>query len=104
MSSNYWQTRKQAEQFSYGNSLTSRIASYIETWERRCYLTGIPDSLPPKVASSGRAPCYKMLATAILRNDFTLKCLGFSGPMSEYYEGLRAAKAEPSPQLDWLKQ
>jgi hypothetical protein len=24
--------------------------------------------------------------------------------MSEYYEGLRAAKAEPSPQLDWLKQ
>jgi predicted phosphoadenosine phosphosulfate sulfurtransferase len=102
MSSNYWQTKKQAEQFKCGSSLTSRIASYIETWERRCYLTGIPDSLPERVAKSGRAPCYKMIATAILRNDFTLKCLGFSGPISDYYDALKRARLPESTQIDWI--
>ena len=77
MSSNFWQIRKQAEQFSHGNTLESKITAYVQEWESRCYSGGIPDEVPAKLAGTGRAPSYKQLAIAILRNDHRLKCLGF---------------------------
>ena len=100
MSSNYWQTKKQNEQFNHGNTLTSKIEAYVSTWERRCYSDGIPDEVPSKLSQSGRVPSYKAIAMAILRNDMTLKSLGFEGKHSQYYDKLRAElKAKNTPQL-----
>jgi predicted phosphoadenosine phosphosulfate sulfurtransferase len=59
--------------------------AYIETWEKRCYSDGIPDSIPEKLAKSGRAPSYKSIAMAMLRNDHNLEALGFSGKYSDWY-------------------
>lgn len=89
MSSNYWQTKKQSEQFKHGNSLTSKINAYVETWESRCYQGGIPDEVPAGIAASGRAPSYKAIAMAILRNDHSCKSLGLSGRHSQYYNDLK---------------
>jgi len=90
MSSNYWQTKKQALQFKHGNTITSKIEAYLNVWEARCYSDGIPDEVPHKLAQSGRVPSYKLIAMAILRNDFTLKSLGFDGKMSDYYLQIKA--------------
>ncbi len=50
---------------------------------------GIPDQLQEKLAKSGRAPNYKMIALAILKNDYSLKTLGLDVGISEYYIALR---------------
>lgn len=58
-------------------------------WEERCYSDGIPDEVARKIAASGRAPSYKAIAIALLRNDNTLSSLGISGTHSEYYDLLK---------------
>jgi predicted phosphoadenosine phosphosulfate sulfurtransferase len=78
MSSGYWQTKRQSEQYSTGNTVTKRAMDYIQTWEVRCYVEGIPDELQDGVMKSCRAPSYKAIALAILRNDHNLYALGFS--------------------------
>lgn len=54
-----------------------RISVYVKTWQKRCYRSGIPDEVPHKLASAGRAPSWKAVAMAILRNDHHLHSLGF---------------------------
>jgi predicted phosphoadenosine phosphosulfate sulfurtransferase len=49
--------------------------------------------VPEKLARTNRAPSYKMIAMAILRNDFVLKSLGFDGKASEYYRQIKAEQA-----------
>jgi predicted phosphoadenosine phosphosulfate sulfurtransferase len=83
MSSGYWQTKRQSEQFSNGSTITRRVTDYIATWEKRCYFDGIPDFVPIGVMKSNRAPSYKAIALAILRNDHNMYSLGFSERTSE---------------------
>lgn len=68
--------------------------SYIKTWENRCYSNGIPDEIPVKLANSGRVPSYKMIAISILKNDLTLKGLGFDGKYTNYYKELKSANKD----------
>ncbi len=89
MNNGYWQTKKQGEQFRLGKTLTAKIARYIQTWKRRCYSNGIPDVVPDKLAKTGRAPSYKAVAIAILKNDASLSTLGCSTDTSEYYSMLK---------------
>lgn len=37
---------------------------------------------------TGRVPSYKEIAIAILKNDLTLRSLGFSGKYSKYSEAI----------------
>jgi predicted phosphoadenosine phosphosulfate sulfurtransferase len=53
---------------------------YVQTWQHRCYSAGIPDEVPNKVAASGRAPSWRAVAIALLKNDLNLYGLGFSMP------------------------
>jgi len=100
MSSNYWQIKKQSEQYRHGNTLTSKIEAYVTTWEERCYSDGIPDEIPEGLSKSLRAPSYKAIAIAILKNDMTLKSLGFSGSHSEWYDVLKKERRDlESPQI-----
>ncbi len=54
---------------------------YVSTWRKRCYSNDIPDEVPRKVMQSGRAPSYKAIALAILKNDLHFYSLGFSRPL-----------------------
>lgn len=67
--------------------------AFITTWEARCYLQGIPDEVPAKVAKAMRAPSYKAIALAILRNDHNLHALGFAEKDSVLVQGLLQQKA-----------
>ena len=99
MSKGYWQTMRQTERLGVGGTLTQKIETYVTTWERRCYSDGIPDEIPRKLAAASRAPNYKSIAMAILRNDLKLRSLGFGESESQIVEDLRRIKAErDSPQ------
>jgi predicted phosphoadenosine phosphosulfate sulfurtransferase len=50
---------------------------YQAIWKKRCYFDGIPDEVPAKVQLSFRAPSWKAVAMAILKNDHGLRTLGF---------------------------
>ena len=47
---------------------------------------------------SGRAPSWKAIALAILRNDLHLRALGFSFDESQLVKDLRAAKKAENKQ------
>lgn len=83
MSKGYWRTAKLTEQFSPGRCATERVKEYLETWKARCYESGIPEEVPRKIAASGRAPSWRAVALALLRNDLNLYALGFSRPAWE---------------------
>ena len=73
--------------------MKKRINAYIKTWERRCYPEGIPDEAPFEIKDL--VPSYKMIALAILKNDYPLKSLGFTPKKSKYYtilKGIEIAK------------
>ena len=84
MSSNYWQTQKQTMPSGCGKGVTLRVSVYLSRWKSRCYVD-IPDEVPKKLAQSGRAPSYKAIAIAILKNDLQLKSLGFADDPPEIY-------------------
>lgn len=78
MSSGNWQIDKQLLQLGIGKSATSRVLSYVEMWEARCYSSGIPDQLPTKLEASLRAPSWRRIAQCILKNDMKLRGLGYT--------------------------
>ena len=101
MSSNFWQTKKQAKLYKHGNTVISKVNAYVTTWMNRCYSGGIPDELPEALAHSLYAPCYKKIASCLLKNDLLLKGLGFEGKESEYYCQIkREKKKREQPQID----
>lgn len=67
--------------------MEKRIRNYIESWEQRCYTYGIPDEAPIEI--SDMVPSYRKVAIAILKNDYSLKSLGFTAPVSKYYNEIK---------------
>jgi predicted phosphoadenosine phosphosulfate sulfurtransferase len=65
-------------QLGSGKKTTERVMAFVKMWEDRCYSSGIPEELPQLLAATNRAPCWKSIATAILRNDLKLRALGFT--------------------------
>ena len=100
MSSGYWQTKRQTEQYSSGNTITQRVEDYIKKWEGRCYSDGIPDIVPDGVMKSMRAPSYKAIAIAILKNDHNLHSIGFTERESALCQGLIDARKYPDPPVN----
>ena len=99
MSSAFWQTKRQTEQFGAGGTLTQKIKAYTKTWENRCYPDGIPDEVPAKLAKVNRAPSWKQIALLILQNDHQLRGLGFGRESSQLVDDLyRQRKEAESPQ------
>ena len=92
MSSGYWQTIRRKEQLMNGNSTTERAKEYISKWQKRCYKDDIPDELPRKLQESGRAPSYRAIAEAILKNDLTLQSIGGKQKESQWFYILRDEK------------
>lgn len=53
---------------------------------------GIPDDVPKEIFDM--VPSYKRIAIAILKNDYSLKSLGFSPKTSEYYNAYKRIEIE----------
>jgi len=77
-----------------------RVSEYVRTWESRCYEVGIPDCVVEKISKSGRAPSYKAIAVAILKNDHNMHSLGFQQRDSVILSEIISAHREKPPQLD----
>ena len=75
-------------QLKPGNLITEKVEVYISQWKKRCY-DDLPDEILEKLAKTNRAPSYKQIAIAILRNDHQLKSLGFEGKESQWYRILK---------------
>lgn len=99
MSKNYWQIKKQTEQFPHGVGPTSRIDAYVETWRTRCYRDSIPDTLPDGLLFSGRAPSWKAIALCLLRNDFRLHKLGYTTTPGEWAQAAITLADRPADEL-----
>jgi predicted phosphoadenosine phosphosulfate sulfurtransferase len=70
-------------------TLRQKIKKYVDTWKERGYPKDIPDEVPEELMKLGKAPSYKAIALAILKNDFHLTTLGFTPPVSKYYSILK---------------
>lgn len=74
--------------------MKSRIAHYLETWKHRGYCNGIPEEVPHELMRLNLAPSHKAIAIAILKNDHTLSSLGYSKPVSPWYNAIKKHEIE----------
>ena len=96
MGSNYWQTKRQKEQFGYGQTITQKVKEYEETWVARCYSNGIPDEVSDTLMNSGRVPSYRAIALCLLKNDLHLRGIGFGRTESKTVDTLIKIKKSNS--------
>lgn len=66
-----------------------KIKKYIQEWEMVCYSNGIPDQAPVRLEELNKVPSYRKIAIAILKNDYSLKTLGFYPEYSKFYDELK---------------
>lgn len=66
--------------------MKEKILEYIKMWEVRCYVNGIPDEAPHELEIRNKVPSYRRIAMCILKNDYSLKTLGFTLKKSKYYD------------------
>jgi predicted phosphoadenosine phosphosulfate sulfurtransferase len=58
--------------------MKKKIQNYINKWEKRCYKEGIPDEAPSRLEQLNKVPSYRQICIAIMKNDNSLKTLGFT--------------------------
>jgi len=75
--------------------MREKIEKYIRDWESKCYFNGIPDEAPNEI--NHLVPSYKRIALAILKNDVSLKTLGFTPNVSPYYSELKKIEISQRP-------
>lgn len=68
------------------NDMQKKIEKYIEFWKEKDYQDDIPDECPDVLEKLNLAPSYKAIARAILKNDSSLKSLGFKVGRSRWYD------------------
>lgn len=66
----------------------------MKVWRGRCYSEDIPDEVPDGIMKSMRAPSYKAIAEAILKNDLALYSLGFQPHISHWYKVVKSEKSK----------
>lgn len=74
--------------------MKEKIKNYILDWELKCYKDGIPDEIPVRLEQLNKAPSYKQICKALLKNDINLKSLGFSSKKSKYYQFFKKIEIE----------
>jgi predicted phosphoadenosine phosphosulfate sulfurtransferase len=82
--------------------MKKKIKNYISEWENRCYNEGIPDEAPFRLEQLNKVPSYKAIVRAIMKNDTTLKTMGFTQNKCNQYHELKRVELEKrnkNPQL-----
>ena len=64
----------------------NKIATFVHWWQVRGYPDGIPDEADPEDEAAKRAPSWRRVCKALLRNDYWCKGLSFSQHKSGAYE------------------
>lgn len=65
---------------------SNKIAVFLRWWELRGYPHGIPDEIDAKLEADRKAPSWRRVCKALLRNDYWCKGLSFSQHKSDAYE------------------
>lgn len=68
--------------------MRQRIKKYLTKWES-VYKNGIPDEAPTRLEDLGKAPSYRLICKAILKNDYQCETLGFSKNKPLVYHDLK---------------
>jgi len=71
-----------------------KILIYLRKWIKQDYKDGIPDEVPTVLMDLNLAPSYKAICIAILKNDHSMKSLGFSAIKSEWYNVFKKIELE----------
>lgn len=69
--------------------MRNKIEIYIKAWKQKGYSEDIPDDIPNRLMELNLAPSYKAIALAILKNDHSLKDLGFAPQKTQSYHILK---------------
>jgi predicted phosphoadenosine phosphosulfate sulfurtransferase len=83
--------------------MKEKILQYIKTWEARGYSDGIPDEAPIELENRNKVPSYRRICLAILRNDYSLKSLGFTPKKSKYYSAYKKIEIDGRKSVKQLK-
>jgi predicted phosphoadenosine phosphosulfate sulfurtransferase len=67
----------------------TKIKKYIQDWERKGYINGIPDEAPIELEKRGIVPSYKMICIAIMKNPNNLEILGFQREKCKIYHEIK---------------
>lgn len=76
------------------SSFEAKLLDYISKWEKRGYADGIPDEADEMLEEHIKAPSYRAICLAILKNDCQLVTLGYSRPKSDAYMNLKRIEIE----------
>ena len=71
-----------------------KVRRSARVWEARGYPGGIPDEADAYLESWDKVPSYRRICLAILRNDMTLKTLGFAQSKCAAYMELKRVEIE----------
>lgn len=52
-------------------------------------MNGIPDEAPPRLEALCKAPSYRMVCMAIMKNDYPLETLGYSRTKCDAYMAIK---------------
>lgn len=69
-----------------GEHFRNKVAVFLQWWMLRGYPQGIPDEVDPKLEADRKAPSWRRVCKALLRNDYWCKGLSFTQHKSEAYE------------------
>lgn len=69
---------------------------FLKWWQQNGYPEGIPDEADQELENKKRAPSYRRLCRAILRNDYWCRSLSFAPPRSKAYEKFLEISAKES--------
>lgn len=68
-----------------GEHYKNKVAVYINWYMKRGYPEGIPDESDYRLEQIGKAPSWRKIVKALLRNDYWCKTLGFSPTKTSAY-------------------
>ena len=69
--------------------MKTRILNYISKQEAQGYPKGIPNEVPLRLEQLNKAPSYKAIVKAIMKNDNHLETLGYSKPKCNAYNVIK---------------
>lgn len=82
--------------------MRQKIKKYLTKWEL-VYKEGIPDEAPTRLEDLGKAPSYRLICRAILKNDTQLETLGYSRTKSVFYSDLKHIELSKKGVITQLK-
>lgn len=69
--------------------MKEKVLAWVKKWEGRGYSNGIPDEADIGIELAERAPSYRRICMAIMKNDVQLESLGYTREVCHVYMALK---------------